>query len=52
LSDAQQIALCSYTVSLNANPPLPAALVSRGTGRLLCRARQQRPADCLCLFRE
>jgi hypothetical protein len=30
----------------------PAALVSRGTGRLPCPARQQRSADCLCLFRE
>jgi hypothetical protein len=33
------------------NPPLPAALVCRGIGRLLCRARSQRATTRLCLFR-
>jgi hypothetical protein len=32
-------------------PPLPAALVCRGIGRLLCRARSRRPTTRLRLFR-
>src|SRR5262249_326461 len=32
----------------NARPPLPAALVCRGTRRLLCRARPQRTGARVC----
>jgi hypothetical protein len=47
----QSVEALSFLGSRSDDAPLPAALVSRGIGGLLCRARSQRLAARVCLFR-
>src|SRR5215469_16316206 len=55
---AKAVASCLWAVQaprraslFDDSSPLPAAVVRRGIGRLLCRARPQRSKARVCLFR-